>query len=80
MTSRAPRAGTIVMLRVFGHSDRPTGLMSTVRSTTLSTACASTIASAAPRQRRIPPPNGIHVAGGGLLPRNRSGRNSSGEG
>jgi hypothetical protein len=28
----------------------------------------------------MPPPNGIHVAGGGLPSRKRSGRNSSGDG
>ena len=31
-------------------------------------------------QRRTPPPNGIQVFVGGFVPRNRSGRNTSGSG
>lgn len=40
----------------------------------------SMVASYAPRQRRVPPPKGIHVAGSGAdLPTNRSGMKASGD-
>ena len=77
---QAIRDGTVVMLRVFGRSRAPSGCTSLARSTVFSTACASTPASPAPRQRRMPPPNGNHVVDGGFAPRKRSGRNSCGDG
>src|SRR5438270_2207400 len=46
------------------------------RSTVLSTIFISCIAKLAPRQRRRPPPNGIHVYVPGGLSRKRAGRNA----
>ena len=61
-TTVAPRRGTSVTPRRSGASLPPTGSSrSTTAATARSTAFISKIAKLAPRQRRTPPPNGIHV-------------------
>ena len=62
MTTRAPAAGIIVTLRWRARSGAGSGASRSVRrAIALSTTRCSAIASAAPRQRRMPPPNGIQV-------------------
>ena len=56
------------------------GASSKRRSTVASTIFISCWAKAAPRQRRRPPPNGIHVYVPGGFSTNRSGRNANGSG
>ena len=53
---------------------------STRRRISRSTTRISTIANVAPRQRRLPPPNGNHVVGLSVAPIIRSGSNRSGSG
>ena len=61
-TTVAPRPGIIVTLRCTTCSGAGSSASRTVRrATASSTTRCSAMASAAPRQRRMPPPNGIHV-------------------
>jgi hypothetical protein len=61
-TTRAPRAGAMVMLRILGRSDRGLAARSSVRSTIARrTIPISDWAKAAPTQRRTPPPKGIQL-------------------
>ena len=61
-TTCAPFAGSIVTLRCSTRSGRGSGAsMSVRRAIARSTTRCSAIASVAPRQRRMPPPNGTHV-------------------
>ena len=54
--------GTSVTARRAGRSGRPAGASSAIAAATArSTAFISNSAKLAPRQRRTPPPNGIHV-------------------
>ena len=75
-TTRAPFAGTRVTWRTSvrsaaGAAGRSAARRRTVAMTTRISICAN----AAPRQRRTPPPNGIHVYGAAAPPsRKRSGR------
>ena len=77
----APRCGVRVTWRtdVRSHAVR-VGSSSMCRSTSASTTRISVRANAAPRQRRLPPPNGIHTLGSGRCPTKRSGRKTSGSG
>src|SRR6266540_2451182 len=78
-TTRVPRDGTSVMLRGRVPSGRRrAGRRSTRLSTTCSMVVASSMDRPAPRHRRMPPPNGIQVAGGGCPERKCSGWKSSG--
>jgi len=57
-----------------------TGVRSTLCATTRTTSAISACASAAPMQRRIPPPNGSHAYDSAPSSKNRSGRNSCARG
>src|SRR5205814_903906 len=78
--TRTPLRGTCVMPRRSMRSGRGSVAASSVRARIRRvTTRISWRAKLAPRQRRVPPPNGIHVyVSGASSPRNRSGRKSSG--
>src|SRR4051812_23336963 len=76
-----PRLGRSVTPRnrafsLFVRDARSCTRASTVAITTF----ISSVAKAAPRQRRTPPPNGTHVYGSGAPSRKRSGRKACGSG
>ena len=59
---RPPSRGTIVMpRRSIRAGRREAGRISQRSSTVRITVAISNVAKRAPRQRRVPPPNGIHV-------------------
>ncbi len=69
-----------MLRRPVGSGRGPAGASSKRASTSRATIFISCSAKLAPRHRRRPPPNGIHVYVPGCLPRNRSGRNAFGSG
>ena len=79
--TRPPRRGTrITCLTLWVSSGAVVVANSTRRRISRSTTRISTIANVAPRQRRLPPPNGNHVVGLNVAPTIRSGSNWSASG
>ncbi|CKN91988.1 Uncharacterised protein [Mycobacterium tuberculosis] len=78
---RAPRCGTMMTCFSFGRSPEVVVVLnSTRRRISRRTTRISTMAKVAPRQRRLPPPNGNQVVGLKVAPTIRSGSNRSGSG
>ena len=78
---RPPLRGTMITCLTFWVSPAAVVVAnSTRRRISRSTTRISTIANVAPRQRRLPPPNGNHVVGLSVAPTIRSGSNRSASG
>ena len=79
-TTRPPSLGVKATPRKWIFSSGASSVSITkCRNTVRSTTSISTLANAAPMQRRVPPPNGTHAVGG-LVPTNRYGSKRSGFG
>src|SRR5699024_10192452 len=76
-TARPPLRGALATPRECQRSPPcVVGTSDTSRSKVRSTTSISMFANAAPGQRRVPPPNGIHWYRSGFVPMNRCGSNT----